>query len=45
MLKKVSRFHRIRDGAQALLDERALRSSAELSNWRWDRIGREPARC
>jgi hypothetical protein len=32
--EKASRFHRIREGAQALLDERALRSSTELSNWR-----------
>jgi membrane protein len=33
MAKKVSRFHRIRASAQALLDEQALRSRAELSNW------------
>jgi len=49
MAKKTSRFHRIREGAQALLDERALRSQTELSNWHkfahfWVLVGRSFAR-
>jgi membrane protein len=33
MAKKLSRFHKIRADAQALLDESALPSLTELSNW------------
>ena len=33
MAKKLSRFHKLRAGAQALLDERALPPHTELSNW------------
>ena len=45
MAKKVSGFQRIREGAQALLDGRALRSQTNLSNWHklahfWILVGR-----
>ena len=33
MLKKASRFRRIRESAQTLLDERALRVHTEHSKW------------
>ena len=33
MAKKVSRFQQIREDAQALLDERALRRWPSFSNW------------
>ena len=45
MAKKISRLHKLRQSAQALLDERALPSSAELSRWQtfarfWVVVGR-----
>jgi hypothetical protein len=33
MAKKVSRFQRIREDAQAWLDDRALRAQSDLPNW------------
>jgi membrane protein len=49
MVKKASRLRRIRESAQALLDERALKSHTELSNWHkfahfWILVGRSFAR-
>jgi hypothetical protein len=49
MAKKVSRFQRIREDAQALLDERALRSHSDLSSWHkfahfWVLVGRSFSR-
>ena len=49
MVKKASRFQRIREGARALLDERALRLHTDLSKWHkfahfWILVGRSFAR-
>ena len=49
MAKKVSRLHKLRQSAQALLDERGLTSPTELSRWQrfarfWIVVGRSFAR-